>query len=290
MKEFSYSRNCEVREGTVVPDGMRRVILQLEYDGSPYCGFQRQLTAPNTIQAELELALSKVANESITVVCAGRTDAGVHATSQVVHFDTLAIRPLKAWLQGVNTHLPFSIRVTRAQEVGFDFHARFSACARTYRYIIHVADVRSAHLVNGVTWVKLPQKLNGLDVNAMQAAASLLLGEHDFTSFRTVHCQAASPVRCMHTAEVKKVGEFIVVQVTANAFLHHMVRNIVGVLLRVGRGELPPSRVSELLELKDRTQAAETAPAAGLYFVGVDYPPEFGIPMDPRGPIFLPSV
>lgn len=288
MTEFVYSRNCEVFDGTPVPEGMRRVVLQVEYDGSPYCGFQRQLTAPNTVQAELERALSSVANEPVTVVCAGRTDAGVHATSQIVHFDTLASRPSKAWLQGVNTHLPFSIRVISAKEVGFDFHARFSALSRTYRYVIHVSQVRSAHLVNGVTWVKLPQKLNGLDVPAMQEAASLLLGEHDFTSFRTVHCQAASPVRTMEVADVVQVGEFIVVQVTANAFLHHMVRNIVGVLLRVGRGELKPSRVTELIALRDRSQAAETAPAAGLYFVNVQYPERFAMPTHCKGPIFLP--
>lgn len=284
-----YSRNCEVRDGMVVPEGMRRVVLQLEYDGNPYRGFQRQLTAVNTVQAELEKALSSVANEPITLVCAGRTDAGVHATSQVVHFDTLAVRPAKAWLQGVNTHLPFSIRVVFAQEIGFDFHARFSALARTYRYVIHVSKVRSAHLVGQVTWVKLPLNKNNLDVEAMSLAARDLLGEHDFTSFRAVQCQAASPVRTMHNVEVKQQGQFIVVEVRANAFLHHMVRNIVGVLLRVGRGELPVSRVQELLLLRDRSEAAETASAEGLYFVNVDYPEQYKLPAGRLGPLILPA-
>lgn len=262
--------------------------MQLEYDGAPYRGFQRQLTAVNTVQAELERALSKVAAEPISVVCAGRTDAGVHATSQVVHFDTLAARPDKAWLEGVNTHLPHCIRVVYAKEIGFDFHARFSASARTYRYIIHVSPVRSAHLDGQVTWVRLPQKLKGLDVQAMDEALALLLGEHDFTSFRAVQCQAASPIRTMHHVSLVQQGAFLVVEVCANAFLHHMVRNIVGVLLRVGRRERRPEWVRELLQVKDRSKAAETAPADGLYFVNVDYPVKFGLPKGRYGPLILP--
>lgn len=277
-----YKRNCEIKPGILFPEGMQRVALGLEYDGAGFNGFQKQATSANTVQQVLEKALSQIANEDVTTVCAGRTDAGVHASEQVIHFDTLALRQPKAWIHGVNTLLPDSIRVHWAQAISPDFHARFCALARTYRYVIYSAPTRSACLNKGVTWTAW-----SLDVDKMRAAAQHLLGEHDFSSYRSAQCQAASPLREVKAVELYYCGGLLVFEITANAFLHHMVRNIVGNLLEVGRGAKPVSWLNDLLQLKDRNLGAATAKPWGLYLVKVTYPPQFNLPALPCGPIFI---
>lgn len=261
---------------------MQRVALGVEYNGAVFNGFQKQASTPNTVQAKLERALSKVANEDITCVCAGRTDAGVHAAEQVIHFDTLAERPMKAWVYGVNTQLPDEVRVVWAKAVQPDFHARFSALARTYRYVIHSAAIKPACMAQFVTWTTY-----SLDMDAMGEAGSLLVGEHDFSSFRSSQCQANSPVRTIESLSFTRSGGFIVMEIKANAFLHHMVRNIIGSLMEVGRGARQKAWIGELLHAKDRTQAAATAYPWGLYFVRAHYPAEYDLPHEPQGPVFL---
>lgn len=265
-----------------LPEGVRRVALLIEYKGTAFQGFQRQASARSTVQGALEVALCKVAAAPITVVCAGRTDAGVHATRQVVHFDTSVERPLKAWVEGVNTQLPDTIRVHYAQHVEPEFHARFSAEARTYRYVTYSGRVRPALLGDCITWVRF-----ALDVDKMTEAAQTLLGEHDFTSFRATQCQAHSPVRTIHHITLKQRGPFMVTEIRGNAFLHHMVRNIMGSLFLVGQGVHPSSWIADVLAAKDRRAAAATAPPFGLYFVGVDYPPHLNFSHTPYGPHFL---
>lgn len=277
-----YTANCEIRPGMSLPVGVSRWALTIEYDGSSFQGFQRQASAKYTVQAELERALSKVANEPLTLVCAGRTDAGVHATQQVVHFDTSAVRIEKAWVEGVNTQLPAAIRVTSAHSVAGEFHARFSALARTYRYISYSARVRPAILASAVTWLRASPS-----VSAMQEAGRFLLGEHDFSAFRSSQCQARNPIRTVERLEITAYDNWLVMEIKANAFLHHMVRNIMGSLFAVGRGTKPPQWMAEILSLKDRRMAAATAPAAGLYFVGVEYPDNFALPSGARGPEFI---
>lgn len=261
---------------------LQRVALGIEYDGSRYYGWQRQHNVPS-VQAEVERALSQIASEPITVFCAGRTDAGVHATGQVIHFDTRVARPLAAWTMGVNTHLPPDISVRWAQTVPTDFHARFSATARRYRYLIYNHRYRPAVLAHGVTHYHKP-----LDAQRMHRAAQALLGEHDFSAFRAVQCQSRTPWRCVKHLKVERLGAYIIVDIKANAFVHHMVRNIVGSLLEVGCGQQPEHWMAELLAGRDRTRAAATARAEGLYLVAVDYPPAFDLPQPPMGPLFLP--
>ncbi|WP_086931294.1 tRNA pseudouridine(38-40) synthase TruA [Agarilytica rhodophyticola] len=277
-----YSRNCEIKPGIEFPDNMQRVALGVEYNGAPFNGFQKQASTANTIQAALEAALSKVANEPISLVCAGRTDAGVHASEQVVHFDTLAQRPAKAWVQGVNTQLPFDIRVHWSKPVSPDFHARFSATARTYRYVIYAAATAPACFYQSTTWTSYQ-----LDIERMQEAGQYLLGEHDFSSFRAAYCQARVPVRHIYNLRFYRSGAFIIMEVKANAFLHHMVRNIVGTMMDIGRGAREPAWVEELLQLKDRKRASPTAKPWGLYLVKVDYDAQFALPQTPAGPIFV---
>ena len=281
-KTIEYKRNIEIRSGIVFPSGMQRVALGVEYSGTAFRGFQRQLTADNTVQAALEKALSVVANERVSLVCAGRTDAGVHATGQVVHFDTLAERPQKAWLQGVNTHLPDDIRIRWARNVMPSFHARFSAEARSYCYVILPGITRSAIMQKQVTHTSYT-----LALDCMRQAATLLVGEHDFTSFRASQCQAKSPVRTVTCAEIESIGAFVVLKISANAFLHHMVRNCVGALIEIGRGVREPSWITDVLVAKDRTKAAATASPHGLYLVGVSYPSHYGIPSSDLGLPFL---
>lgn len=281
---FEYSRNCEIKLGVDVPEGMQRVALGVEYNGAVFNGFQKQASTENTIQAYLERALSKIADEPITLVCAGRTDAGVNACEQIVHFDSLSKRPEKAWVQGSNTHLPDDIRIHWAKPMPWDFHARFSALSRTYRYVLVQGDVRSACLHKNVTWTRYT-----LDLKRMSEAAKYFVGEHDFSSFRSSQCQANSPVRKIEYLKVNRQGVFTVIEVKANAFLHHMVRNIVGVLLDIGRGVQEPSWAQYLIETRDRTQASPTARPWGLYFVRAEYPGVFSIPASPAGPIFLPG-
>lgn len=257
------------------------IALGIEYDGSQYYGWQRQQEVAS-VQQCLERALSQVANEPITVFCAGRTDAGVHATGQVVHFTTQASRPVAAWTMGVNANLPDDIAVRWAQSVAHDFHARFSATARRYRYVIYNQRLRPALLHHGVTHFHLP-----LDASRMQQAAQCLAGEHDFTSFRAVQCQSKTPWRNVMYIQVQRHGQWVLVDIKANAFVHHMVRNIIGSLLEVGCGHQPVSWIAELLAARNRTLAAATAKAQGLYLVAVDYPAHFALPLTPSGTLFL---
>lgn len=260
---------------------IKKIALGIEYDGSHYFGWQRQHEVVS-IQACLEKALSQVADQPINVHCAGRTDSGVHGIGQVVHFETSSERQEVAWTMGVNANLPADIAVRWAKEVTADFHARFSATARRYRYIIYNQRYRPAILASGVTHFHLP-----LDEKKMERAAQCLLGEHDFTSFRAMQCQSKSSWRKVIHLRVMRIGSYVVVDIKANAFLHHMVRNIVGSLLEIGCGHQSENWLAELLALKERKLAAATAKAAGLYLVAVDYPAEFGLPKIPLGPLFL---
>ncbi|MBI3093899.1 MAG: tRNA pseudouridine(38-40) synthase TruA [Rhodocyclales bacterium] len=244
-----------------------RIALGLEYEGSGFCGWQSQ-AGGGAVQDALESALSTVADSPTRVVCAGRTDAGVHALAQVVHFDSAAVRPLTAWVRGVNAHLPASVAVRWAQPVGDEFHARFSARGRRYRYLLLNRAERPGLMARRVGWFHRP-----LDVQAMAAAVGLLLGEHDFSAFRAVECQAKSPVKILRRADVARHGDLLVFDFEASAFLHHMVRNLVGALVYVGKGAHPPAWLGELLAGRDRTRAAPTFEACGLYFAGVDYDP-----------------
>nr|WP_010133067.1 tRNA pseudouridine(38-40) synthase TruA [Microbulbifer agarilyticus] len=280
---YQYKPNGEVPPGESLPEGLHRIALGVEYCGTRLRGFQKQKHDPLTVQETLEKALSKVAAEPVTLVCAGRTDAGVHASSQVVHFDTTAQRPLKAWVQGVNTQMPFDVRVHWAQPVPAQFHARFSARSRSYRYLIHSAPTRSAQAASEVTWTE-----RTLDLEAMREGARHLVGEHDFSSFRAAQCQARSPVRRLTRLDIGRVGQLIVLEVSATAFLHHMVRNIAGVLMAVGRGDRSPEWVRQVLEARDRTAASVTAPPHGLYLVDVQYPEEFTLPEVAPGPLLVP--
>lgn len=263
---------------------MMKIALGIEYQGKNYFGWQRQ-EGVASVQAELERALSFVANEEIQVFCAGRTDSGVHATGQVIHFETDAVRPDKAWAFGTNANLPDDIAVQWAKRVEDDFHARFSATARRYRYVLYSNKLRSAILPYGITHTHLM-----LDHQLMQQAGQALLGENDFSSFRAAQCQSNTPWRNIHHLNVTRQGDYIVVDIQANAFVHHMVRNIVGSLLAVGCGNRPVEWIGWLLEQKDRTLAAPTAKPEGLYLVDVHYPERFGLPKTPLGPLFLPDA
>ncbi len=258
-----------------------RYALGIEYDGSNYHGWQRQKNVVS-VQQKIEKALSKIANEPIEVICAGRTDTGVNATNQVIHFETEQVRKDVAWTLGVNTNLPKDIAVSWVHQVNDDFHARFSATARRYRYIIYNNPLRSAILSKGISFYHYP-----LDEKLMHQAAQHLVGQHDFTSFRTVHCQSHSPVRTLIHCNVSRKGDYVILDVKGNAFLHHMVRNIAGSLMRVGQELQTTAWIKEVLEAKNRCLAGMTAASAGLYFVDVDYPAEFGLPKRPLGPLFL---
>ncbi|HEC1650093.1 TPA: tRNA pseudouridine(38-40) synthase TruA [Yersinia enterocolitica] len=273
--------NVAQQSTTVSETATLKIALGIEYNGSRYFGWQRQQEV-TSVQACLEAALSKVANEPIGVFCAGRTDAGVHATGQVVHFVTSAVRKDAAWTMGVNSHLPPDIAVRWVKTVDEDFHARFSATARRYRYIIFNHRYRPAVLAQGVTHCHMP-----LDAEKMEQAAQCLLGENDFTSFRAVQCQSRTPWRNVKHVKVTRHGAYIVVDIKANAFVHHMVRNIVGSLIEIGAGNQDVNWMAELLALKDRSRAAATAKAEGLYLVSVDYPEHFALPFAPMGPLFL---
>lgn len=252
-----------------------RIAAGVEYDGSAFCGWQYQDHSPS-VQAVVERALSLVANEPVRVVCAGRTDTGVHAAGQVIHFDTGAERSEFSWIRGANSNLPASVSLLWAQPVFETFHARFSAQRRYYRYVIFNRAVRPAYLHRRVTWEYRP-----LTVEPMQQAAGYLLGEHDFSSYRAMGCQARSPVRTLYRLDVTRRGEFVILDLAANAFLHHMVRNIAGVLMAIGAGEAEPIWAQQVLEQRDRTLGGVTAGPDGLYFMRVDYPPEFELPQPP---------
>ncbi|SES72528.1 tRNA pseudouridine(38-40) synthase TruA [Thorsellia anophelis] len=258
--------------------------MGIEYDGSRYAGWQRQHHAV-TVQGELEKALSHIANEVIEVQCAGRTDAGVHATCQIVHFKTHVQRAQGAWTLGVNSQLPPDIAVKFAMPIAQDFHARFSAQSRRYRYVIYNHRLRPAILQSGLT-----QCFEPLDEMAMHRAAQSLVGEHDFTSFRALACQSHSPWRNLEYISVKRIGAYVVIEVQANAFLHHMVRNIAGSLIQVGIKAKPEKWIAELLTLKNRQIAAATAKPNGLYLVHVNYPDHFNLPKFDDGPLFLSNL
>lgn len=253
-----------------------RIALGIEYDGSRFCGWQTQPQGC-AVQDALETALTEVAGERVATICAGRTDAGVHALAQVVHFDTGAERPESAWVRGVNALLPPTCAVSWSRTVAQDFHARFSAVRRTYRYVLLNHPVRPAADHGRVGWFHLP-----LDLEKMQGAARLLLGEHDFSAFRSSECQARSPVRTLGRLDLFRSGDYVVIEFCANAFLHHMVRNIVGCLIHVGKGKHPPQWLGELLAGRDRGRAAPTFEAAGLYLARVEYDAGWDLPQAAR--------
>lgn len=249
-----------------------RIAVGLEYEGTRYAGWQSQRSL-DTVQVLVEGALGKVAAEAVSVVCAGRTDAGVHACGQVAHFDTAASRSMRAWMLGANSELPRDIGIAWVRPVPAHFHARYSAEARTYRYLIFNRTSRSGLLARRASWIHRP-----LDAERMAQAAATLEGEHDFSAFRAAECQAKSPIRRMERLTVARQGDWVVIQATANAFLHHMVRNIAGLLIKVGKGDAPPAWAAEVLAGRDRRLSAATAPADGLYLWQVRYPAAFRIP------------
>lgn len=257
---------------------MSRWAMGLEYDGHAFQGWQTQPHG-QTVQDVLERAISWIADQRVSVTAAGRTDAGVHATSQIVHFDTSVERPADAWVRGVNSGLPDAVAVCWAQPVSDHFHARFSATGRRYRYILLNRPQRPGLWHGRTGWDHCP-----LDVERMEAAANHLLGEHDFSAFRAAECQARSPVRTVIKASVSRKGDWVLFDFAANAFLHHMVRNLVGSLVYVGRGRKPVDWLAELIEARDRHAAAPTFSAAGLYLAGVDYEERFGLPKTTRLP------
>ncbi|WP_094751954.1 tRNA pseudouridine(38-40) synthase TruA [Psychromonas sp. CD1] len=258
-----------------------RIALGIEYDGTAYYGWQRQKDVIS-VQEELEKALSLVANHPVKLHCAGRTDAGVHGTGQVIHFDTHAIRQNVAWTLGVNANLPKDISVRWCKLVDENFHARFSATARRYRYIIYNNAFRPGILNTGLSHYHY-----ALDADRMHQAGQFLVGKHDFTSFRALHCQANNPIRTIQYLKVTRRDDFIIIDIKANAFLHHMVRNIAGSLIEIGRGNQNIEWLMTLLEYKNRARAAATAKPGGLYFVEVEYPAQYELPRPALGPLFL---
>ncbi len=255
---------------------MTRIALCVEYGGDAFEGWQTQPHG-RTVQNTLEAALSAVAGQPVAVVCAGRTDSGVHATTQIVHFDSRVSRPLTAWVRGVNSHLPAPVAVRWAMPVEDAFHARFSATARHYRYVLFNAPVRPAILAGRVGWFHQP-----LDGEAMAAAARSLVGEHDFSAFRAAACQAKSPVRRMRHVRVEAAGQYWLFDFCADAFLHHMIRNLVGALVYVGKGRYPVPWLADVLKARNRALAAPTFDAAGLYLCGVEYGAQWSLPQGGR--------
>lgn len=251
---------------------MTKLAAWLEYKGTHYHGWQNQENVSSTVQHCIERAISTVANEKIDVICAGRTDKGVHATGQVIHFDTTSQRKLHEWLFGSNSYLPNDIRIKWFKEVEEDFHARFSAISRRYCYVIANQRTAPGLFHDYLTWIPYP-----LDISRMQQAAQYLLGEHDFTSFRASQCQAHSPIRTINHLNIKQNGQFIAIDIAANGFLHHMVRNIAGVLLAIGSGKMPPNWADEVLKATDRKAGDITARANGLYLIHVEYPAVFNV-------------
>jgi tRNA pseudouridine38-40 synthase len=261
-----------------------RIALGVQYVGTDWDGYQKQ-PSRNTVQDRLEIALEKFATVPLATTCAGRTDAGVHAVEQVIHFDTELARPPQSWVRGVNTFLPDSIAVRWAHELapvldGHEFHARFSARARTYHYVLYNNPQPSSLLAGRAGWVFRP-----LDVKLMREAAQHLIGTHDFSSFRASSCQAKSPVKQLHELSIQRSGDIIVFTVRGNAFLHHMVRNLVGSLIYVGMGRQPPAWMAEVLASRDRDAAAPTFMPDGLYLAKIDYDPKWGLPQEALSPL-----
>lgn len=264
------------------PDYIHRLAVGVEYMGGHYSGWQAQASGTPTVQTTLETALGQVADHPVRLYCAGRTDAGVHATAQVVHFDTAARRSPYGWILGTNTHLPKDISVQWVKPMDHRFHARFMAQARRYRYVIYNHSIPSAILREGMTWEKRP-----LLVERMQAAANVFVGEHDFSAFRAAACQAHSPVKTVYHCRVVRQGRMVVIDVRANAFLHHMVRNFAGVLMTIGCGDAPVHWAVDVLSGRSRRQGGVTARPDGLYFVSAEYDTAFGLPQPSIGPAFL---
>jgi len=266
---------------------LKRIVLGIQYDGQPWLGWQSQPHG-QTVQDTLEKALQSIATHPVSVSCAGRTDAGVHALEQVIHFDTDIERPPNSWVRGVNAHLPKSIAVRWSKSLeetaidGQEFHSRFSARARTYHYILYNNPVRSPLFAGRVGWVFRP-----LDESKMHEAAQYLLGEHDFSSFRATYCQAKSPIKVMHAITIRRQGDLILFTFKASAFLHHMVRNIIGSLVVVGTGNQKPVWMKEVLETRDRSIAAPTFMPDGLYLAKVDYDPKWNLPQQVSGLPFI---
>jgi len=262
-----------------------RIACRIEYDGGGYCGWQAQsATNAPSVQCTLERALAAVAGVPLRVHCAGRTDAGVHAHAQIIHFDAPVARSPKAWVVGGNANLSADIRIHWAAGVVDDFHARHAAQYRRYRYLIANTAVRPALLRGRVAWHR-----RALDAQRMDGAAQGITGERDFSAFRAAGCQSRSPMRNVHAASVRRAGDFLCFDIRANAFLHHMVRNLAGALLAIGDGRRESAWLMELLHGRDRTQGAETAPACGLYLVDVGYPRQYALPGIPMGPAY-PSL
>ena len=249
-----------------------RIALGVEYDGADFSGWQRQKGA-RTVQGCVEAALSKVADHPVQVMCAGRTDAGVHAGGQVIHFETEVTRPARSWVFGANANLPKDVSMLWAQPVSNDFHARFSARRRRYRYVILSRPVRPTFLAGRVSW-----DYRTFDETRMAAAAASLVGEHDFTSYRALACQAKTPIRTLYHLDVTRQDDLIFIDIAANGFLHHMVRNIAGVLMAIGAGEREPMWACQILDMRNRTAGGVTAPPYGLYLMEVSYPESFSIP------------
>jgi tRNA pseudouridine38-40 synthase len=252
---------------------MPRIALGIEYDGSRFLGWQTQ-PGGGTVQDALEPALRAIAGSPVSVTAAGRTDRGVHARSQVIHFDTEAMRPGSAWVRGVNALLPDTVAVLWSHQVDAQFHARYSALSRTYRYELLNRAVRPALAASHIGWFPLP-----LNVESMRAAAAHLVGEHDFSAFRSSECEAKTPVRTLHTLQIEAQGERVEFVLRANAFLHHMVRNIVGTLVYVGKGRHPPEWVAEVRNSRNRGMAAPTFGPEGLYLERIQYDARWGLPV-----------
>ena len=252
-----------------------KLAIGVSYCGAGLEGWQSQPSG-NTVQDHLESALSQIAGERIALTAAGRTDAGVHASAQVAHFETNAVRPDTAWVRGANALLPQGIAVQWVTPVMDEFHARYSARSRSYRYVLYNHAVRPALLAGHAGWFHLP-----LDLETMRRAAACLVGEHDFSSFRSAECQAKSPVRVVESVAIRASGAYVLFDFTANAFLHHMVRNLVGCLVSVGKGKHPPVWIAELIEARDRSRAAPTFAADGLYLLKIRYEERWKLPEFP---------
>ncbi len=261
-----------------------RIACGVEYDGRAYHGWQRQKNSPS-VQQVLETALSKVADRPVQTFCAGRTDAGVHATAQVVHFDTDVQRSQRSWLLGGNTNLPSDIAISWVQQVSDSFHARFKALERSYRYVVLNSHTRSALLYKRASWW-----VKKVDLRKMQQAAEHLIGEHDFSAYRATACQAKTPVRVLHELDIQMCGDIIYIDARADGFLHHMVRNIVGVLLTIGSGEQPTDWSKSVLETRQRDRGGVTAPPDGLYLTDIRYPDGYKIPRMGYKPVFGRSL
>jgi tRNA pseudouridine38-40 synthase len=266
------SRRDDARRVDARSGDPRRVAALVEYDGTDYAGWQSQAHAIS-LQDAVEDAIGFVAGAPVVAICAGRTDAGVHATGQVIHFDTTAVRTPRAWVLGANTKLPPAIALQWAGEVPLGFHARHAALRRIYRYYILNCSARSALQRMRTAWIH-----RALDAEAMHNAAQTLLGEHDFSAFRSIECQSKTSVRRVDRVVVQRAGDCICLEIAANAYLHHMVRNIVGTLLEVQSGADPVGAMAEILQGGERRLAGATAPAAGLYLWRVEYPAVYGIP------------